>query len=253
MNKKEQRALENRIRDVMEEPAELTSDEIAKIRERAYLAYQQKIENEKQPAREKRKKSGLLRRAVAVVAIAIGLIVVSVVYSVLAPVSVSNANNFIRRAAIWVNDQLHLGISFPIPTDSQSDINTSLSSTFSTIEEAKKVTSFPIVFVPVNDDLILNGIDAVMDSEIVHSITIRYICSEGDFNILIEPLGDENTVDYTTNSSTIITSSIGNIIVLDTENNVNRAFTIYDGYLVEFFSSVSKQEFFKYCQVLSVS
>ena len=250
MNKKEQRALENRIRDVMEESAELTSDEIAKIRERAYLAYQQKIENEKQPAREKRKKSGLLRRAVAVFAIAIGLIVVSVVYSVLAPVTVGNANSFVRRAAIWINDQLHLGISFPKPEDEENIEKANLNS-FSSIEETSKALNMPIVYINHIEGLIYCGSEITSIITDLPILLLHYKIDNSSISISMEKLHDDDVLSVNREESCSFLSPIGELYVFES-NGINRALTIYDGYIVEIYGSIPKELFQQCCSALAV-
>lgn len=249
MNKKEQRALENRIRDVMEEPAELTSDEIAKIRERAYLGYQQKIENEKQPAREKRKKSGLVRRAVAVFAVAIGLIVMSVVYSVLAPVSVSNANNFVRRAAIWVNNQLHLGISFPVPEDENSTIKQNEASLFTSIETASKNMNTPLFYINNVDGLVIDSIETVNTTEDSMSVILHYKAENEEINITIEEINENSIIDVISEDYSTVNSSIGKVIIWNT-NEIHRATAIYENYSIELLGTVPLELFINCCQSL---
>lgn len=249
MNKKEQRALENRIRDVMEEPAELTSDEIAKIRERAYLAYQQKNENEKHAAQKKRKKSGHLRHAVAVFAIAIGLIVVSVVYSVLAPVSVSNANNFVRRAAIWVNDQLHLGIVFPV-SEEANVINTE-QNYFSSLKEASESLNMPITYIKNMNGFTYNGLETISDVDDSFILFVHYLCEDGDIDISIERFREDEIVDITPFDPIELSTPIGNIFVWHAET-AYRAIAFYNDYVIEIYGHTSEKTFFEACTALSV-
>lgn len=253
MNKKQQRELENKIREAMEEPADLTEDEIADIRNRAYSAYQKKMADEKQPSKNRKKKSGLLRRTVAVFAIAIGLIVMSVVYSVLAPVTVGNANSFVRRAAIWVNDQLHLGISFSVPPENELRETNSKQVSFASIEEAAKSLNRPIVYIQDQDidGLEYCGLETVSGADDLFIVLLHYRIGDDNINISIEELIDEEAFSINKDIHTILLSPIGELIVIETEEE-NRAIVFYKDYLVEIYGSLPKEQFIKCCCALNV-
>lgn len=248
MNKRQQRELENKIREAMEEPAELTEDEIADIRNRAYRAYQKKMDDRKQPSKSGIMKSGLLRRVVAVFAIAIGLIVMSVVYSVIAPVTSSSANSFVRRAAIWVNDQLHLGISFPVPEE-RSNVNSTDYESIVSLKEASEKLDMPIIYLSGRDDLLFRGIETVASMDDSTYLILHYDIGKNEIDISIEKLSDDEILSIDTVDANSFHSPIGEILLWETEG-MSKAFTMIDGYLVEIYGQVSKELLISYCNFL---
>lgn len=249
MNKKQQRELENKIWEAMEEPAELTPDEIAGIRERAHSAYLEKMENKQQP-RTTQKKSGFLRRVVAVFAIAVGLMVLSVVYTVLAPVTVGNANSFVRRAVIWINDQLHLGISFPVPEDEESDIDSMTIRFFSSPQEAAEALNMPVAYFSNTEELQITGVDMMPYGDYSSSLFIRYASGEKSISIRQEPLKND-VYDLDSYDNDLIICPIGTIYVWSNDNE-NRAIVFYSDYVIQINSTVSKDIFENACQSLSI-
>ena len=182
--------MENKIWDALEEPADLTPDEIASIRRQAHSAYLEKMENKQQP-RTTQKKSGFLRRVVAVFAIAVGLMVLSMVYTVLAPVTVGNANSFVRRAAIWINDQLHLGISFPVPEEEDSQMEPMTSQAFASLQEAADELDMPIAVFDDASELVFTGIEVLTTLDNSKYLFIRYSIDEKPITIEIEPVNND--------------------------------------------------------------
>lgn len=249
MNKKQQRELENKIWDALEEPADLTPDEIAGIRERAHSAYLEKMEN-KQPPRKTQKKSGFLRRVVAVFAIAVGLMVLSVVYTVLAPVTVGNANSFVRRAVIWINDQLHLGISFPVPEEEDSEVESMKTYSFSTPQEAAEIMKMPIACLSNEARLQLSGIDALVYPDHSTFIFVRYSTEEKPINIEMQLMKNDvyniNSIDYEA-----LDCQLGKVYIW-IAGEENRAIAFYNGYVIEISSTISKEFFEMVCQSLCI-
>jgi len=251
MNKRQQRELENKIREAIEEPAELTEDEIADIRNRAYRAYQKKMDDRKQPSKSGIMKSGLLRRVVAVFAIAVGLIVMSVVYSVIAPVTSSSANSFVRRAAIWVNDQLHLGISFPVPEEEPNGINIEQNS-FSSIQEASKVLDMPIVIIRDDvEDILFSGIETVPSIDNSLILFIHYKIGGRSLDISVEKFRDGEIFDNSSSDITKLLSPIGEVFIWETEE-ISRAITFYNGYFIEFYGHIPLELLLTCCKSLDV-
>jgi len=250
MNKKQQRELENKIREAIEEPAELTEDEIADIRNRAYRAYQKKMDDKKRPSKSGLMKSGLLRRVVAVFAIAIGLIVMSVVYSVIAPVTSSSANSFVRRAAIWVNDQLHLGISFPVPEE-ESNASSTESEFYSSLIEASKDLNMPIVYFQNVDELEYKGLETISAVDESYVTFLHYGSEHGVIDISIECFREDEILDITPHDSSVLSSPIGDVYVWHAEG-VYRAITFYNNYIIEIYGNVSEESFLKACNSLSL-
>ena len=250
MNRKQQRILESRIREVMDEPVKLTEDEIEAIRERARRAYQESMNQERQAQQSKHKKSGVLRRVVAVFAIAVGLIVTPVLYTALVPVTIGNADSFIRRAAIWINDQLHLNISFPKPEDEHEQVVLIEPKSFSSFEEAYNELHVPLVCVTGMDELILDEIDVTQQEEALF-ISIQYKLDDKYINISMEPLSASGTENLLTEKASAIETPLGSVYIWGNEIG-NHAFTFTNNYHVELFSTVSREVFLRICQALSL-
>ena len=250
MNRKQQRILESRIREVMDEPVKLTEDEIEAIRERARRAYQESMNQERQAQQSRHKKSGVLRRVVAVFAIAVGLIVTPVLYTALAPVTIGNADSFIRRAAIWINDQLHLNIEFPKPKDENEPVILTEPKSYSSFEAAHKELGIPLVCITGMDELILDEINATQQEEALF-VSIRYKVKDTFVNITMEPSLSSKALDIFTEKASTIETSLGTVYVWETETS-KRAFSFIDNYQVELFSTASMEYFSKVCQSLSL-
>ena len=250
MNKKQQRELENKIWNVLEEPADLTPDEMAGIRERAHSAYLEKMEN-KQPPRKTQKKSGFLRRVVAVFAIAVGLMVLSMAYTVLAPVTVGNANSFVRRAVIWINDQLHLGISFPVPEEVEPNIEQMGTFSFSSLQDAAEKMRIPIVyFSSTTDNLSLVGIEGIITFDGYKSLYLHYTIGDQYINIIIESSMDD-VIDVKPSDAIPLSSKIGELYFWSTEEQT-RAIMFFTGYEVQINGTVSVDDFTQWCHSLSI-
>lgn len=254
MNRKQQRILESRIREVMDEPVKLTEDEIEAIRERARRAYQESMNQERQAQQSKHKKSGVLRRVVAVFAIAVGLIVTPVLYTALVPVTIGNADSFIRRAAIWINDQLHLNIEFPKPKDEDKHPFLTETKTFSSFEAARKELNIPMVCVTGMDELILDEI-TVFPQEESPIISIQYKTNDGFVNIFMDPSSTSDAVtdsiNILTETSSVLETPLGIVYIWETETSMH-AFTYINNYHVELSSNVSAELFKKLCQSLNL-
>ena len=254
MNRKQQRILESRIREVMDEPVKLTEDEIEAIRERARRAYQESMNQERQAQQSRHKKSGVLRRVVAVFAIAVGLIVTPVLYTALAPVTVGNADSFIRRAAIWINDQLHLNIEFPKPKDENEPVILTEPKSYSSFEAAHKELGIPLVCIAGMDELVLDEID-VTQQENWPFVFIKYKVEDKFVNISMEPSSTSDAVTDFVNvlakESSMMETKLGTIYVWETEKG-DHAFTFINDYYIEIFSTVSMEYFLKICQALSL-
>ena len=250
MNRKQQRILESRIREVMDEPVKLTEDEIEAIRERARRAYQESMNQERQAQQSRHKKSGVLRRVVAVFAIAVGLIVTPVLYTALAPVTIGNADSFIRRAAIWINDQLHLNIEFPKPKDENEPVILTEPKSYSSFEAAHKELGIPLVCVTGMDELVLDEINVHPQEESLY-ISIQYELNNEYINIFMESSLNYRTSDVFTEKTSTLKAPLGTVYIWKNETG-NHAITFIDGYHVELFSTVSMECFSKICQSLNL-
>lgn len=112
MRKSELRRMEAKLRAL---DAELDNAQMDEITDRAHEEYLRccVVRDTRRNSRWKR----WCRRAMVAAAAAIALMVFSFAYAAVTPVTASTANNAVRRAAIWVNDALRLGVEFPMPAD----------------------------------------------------------------------------------------------------------------------------------------
>jgi hypothetical protein len=186
-----------------------------------------------------------------VFAIAVGLIVMSVVYSVIAPVTSSSANSFVRRAAIWVNDQLHLGISFPVPEEEPNGINIEQNS-FSSIQEASKVLDMPIVIIRDDvEDILFSGIETVPSIDNSLILFIHYKIGGRSLDISVEKFRDGEIFDNSSSDITKLLSPIGEVFIWETEE-ISRAITFYNGYFIEFYGHIPLELLLTCCKSLDV-
>ena len=191
MKRNDRKALEDQIRHMDDAPYNPSPEHIEEIKQRAFQQYMARQSQQTEtPEGQTTKRKGILRRVVIIAAAAVCLMVVSFLYSALAPVTVSSANNVVRRAVIWINDQLHLGITFPEPVDSdlgKTDITGY--TVFSTLEEAAQHVGLPIVYLKDSGDLKLNSISAnvILDEKIMLSLT--YNSNEDSLTIPIQAAG----------------------------------------------------------------
>lgn len=160
LNAKEQRLLEEKIRVSYETDTVITDEEIDAIKQSAYEDYMNSQEYKQKSIQKKEKARTIAKRLVAVTAVAIILFVAPFVYSVLMPVTMSKADSIMRKAAIWMNDTLHLGIDIavPAPKDDQSNAKTETALVDPAIEELASVSSLPIVYLPTNETVTLDSV-----------------------------------------------------------------------------------------------
>ena len=174
MKRNDRKALEDQIRHMDDAPYNPSPEHIEEIKQRAFQQYMaRQFQQTEVPEGQTTKRKGILRRVVIIAAAAVCLMVVSFLYSALAPVTVSSANNVVRRAVIWINDQLHLGITFPEPLNIDPDkVEITESTKFSTLEETVQHVNLPVIYLKDSGDLKLSSIsaDVILDEKPVLSI-----------------------------------------------------------------------------------
>ena len=208
MNKKELRELENAVRQMAFSAYEATPERVQEIKQRAFEQYQAYIAKAQE---KKRKEKRMLSQLVAVVAIAILLFLSPLVYNMIAPMPNGYAISFFRQISIWLNDHLHTTIE--IPTDERDEIDVSFDGeyTFDTIQEAAKMTHYPVIHFPETDSVKLLGIDFYQEDS-VFELNLHYETMKGKMSILIKPIYDRNTIAFK-EEATIVKTDIGNVYV----------------------------------------
>ena len=249
MNKQQRQELEDMVRQLAEEPYNPSEKHIEEIKQRAFAEYEQ-IMAAKQKMKEKRK--GTLRRVVVTAAAIVCLLVGSTVIALLNPLQSGDADNFFRRAVIWVNDQLHLGIQLPLPKEKEDKAQFAEGNVLPSISDVAETIDFPIVYLKETQDLHFDIITKEMNpflNEI--TVTLRYMTPEGTMRI-VNKYGSTSSISSTNSDATItIETSIGNIIVFETSDFNSGIFMIDDVY-VTLMGTMPIESFLDYCQNLLI-
>ena len=249
MKRNDRKALEDQIRHMDDAPYNPSPEHIEEIKQRAFQQYMARQSQQTEvPEGQTTKRKGILRRVVIIAAAAVCLMVVSFLYSALAPVTVSSANNVVRRAVIWINDQLHLGITFPEPLNIDPDKAEITESTkFSTLEETVQHVNLPVIYLKDSGDLKLSSIseDVILDEKPV--LSIIYCNSNDNITILIYAHDSTNAISssFATNYR-IVSSNVGDVFVCESEDGAN-AYLFYDDYSIRINTSLDLSTF---CTVL---
>lgn len=239
------KSLEQQIRHMDDTPYTPTPEHMEEIRRRAfqqYMARQSQPQQQSAPQRSS-KKRGVLRRAAIIAAAAVCLMVLSFLYSALAPVTVSSANNVVRRAVIWINDQLHLGITFPEPIDTDPHKAEITGYTvFSTLEEAAQRVDLPVVYLKDSGDLTLSSITANVALNGRTVLSIIYGKDSQIVSIAVYSHQDNSTIFSSASNYRTISSAIGDVFVCESEGGAN-AYLFYDDYSIRISTSLDSSFF----------
>ncbi len=240
MKRNDRKALEDQIRHMDDAPYNPSPEHIEEIKQRAFQQYMaRQFQQTEVPEGQTTKRKGILRRVVIIAAAAVCLMVVSFLYSALAPVTVSSANNVVRRAVIWINDQLHLGITFPEPVDDSSKKEITSYTVFSTLEEAAQSTDLPVVYLKDSGDLTLSNISAnvILNEKIMLSLTYSNN-KEDNLTILIYAYENSNINSaFSAANYRTISSDVGDIFACELEDGAC-AYLFYDGYSIRINTSL---------------
>ncbi len=244
MKRNDRKALEDQIRHMDDVPYNPSPEHIEEIKQRAFQQYMaRQFQQTEVPEGQTTKRKGILRRVVIIAAAAVCLMVVSFLYSALAPVTVSSANNVVRRAVIWINNQLHLGITFPEPVDDSSKKEITSYTVFSTLEEAAQSTDLPVVYLKDSGDLTLSNISAntILDEKVMLSIT--YCNNEDNITFFIYAHESDNLVStFSATNYRIISSDVGDAFVCESEDGAC-AYLFYGDYSIRINTSLDLETF----------
>lgn len=254
MKLNDRKLLEDQIRHMdgaLYNPSPRHIEEIKRRAFRLYMARQSWNQQPEifQPQGAKRK--GILHRIAIVCAAAVCLMVVSFLYSALAPVTISSADNVVRRAAIWVNDQLHLGITFPEPVSDAPKKEATESSVFFTLEEAAQNTNSPIIYLMDDSDLELQSISISPVLNGKASLSIHYAKDNQNLFIAVYPNENSSALSFSATNYCIVSSCIGAVYACETEDGVN-AYLFYDDYSIRINTSLGYDDFCLMLQYLAL-
>lgn len=249
MNKQQRQELEDMVRQLAEEPYLPSEKHVEEIKQRAFEEYEQ-IMAAKQKMKEKRK--GTLRRVVVTAAAIVCLLVGSTVIALLNPLQSGNADNFFRRAVIWVNDQLHLGIELPVHQTEETKAQFEDDRIISSISDIAESIDFPIVYLKETQDLHFDFItreEEPFSKEI--TVTLRYTTPTGTIRIVNKSGSIFNTISANSNKTITIQTAIGNVIVFETES-FNRGILTVDNASVTLIGTMPIEIFENYCKNLLI-
>ena len=252
MKRNDRKALEDQIRHMDDAPYNPSPEHIEEIKQRAFQQYMARQSQQTEATEgQTTKRKGILRRVVIIAAAAVCLMVVSFLYSALAPVTVSSANNVVRRAVIWINDQLHLGITFPEPVDDSSKKEITSYTVFSTLEEAAQNTDLPIIYLKNNSDIELQSIsiNPILNGKV--SLSILYRDNDQKILIAIYPNENSSAASFSAANYRTISSDVGDVFACESEDGAN-AYLFYDDYSIMINSSLDIAAFCLILQHLAV-
>lgn len=249
------KSLEQQIRHMDDTPYTPTPEHMEEIKRRAfqqYMARQSQPQQQSAPQRSG-KKRGVLRRAAIIAAAAVCLMVLSFLYSVLAPVTVSSANNVVRRAVIWINDQLHLGITFPEPIDTDPHKAEITGYTvFSTLEEAAQRVDLPVVYLKDSGDLTLSSISANVALNGKAILSLTYSNSTDNLTILTYAHGNDHVIaSFSAANYRTISLDAGDVFVCESEDGAS-AYLFYGDYSIRINTSLDQTAFISLLQSLTL-
>ena len=252
MKRNDRKALEDQIRHMDDAPYNPSPEHIEEIKQRAFQQYMARQSQQTEaPEGQTTKRKGILRRVVIIAAAAVCLMVVSFLYSALAPVTVSSANNVVRRAVIWINDQLHLGITFPEPVDDSSKKEITEYTTFSTLEEAAQRVNLPVIYLTNSNDLKLQKISANVGLYGRITLSIIYSNENDEFSILVYSRKSSNTISFSSANYRTVPSDVGDAFACESEDGAY-AFLFYDDYSIRINTSLDLSTFCSLLQNLAL-
>ena len=241
--------MEQRIQAFDKKPYCPTDERIEEIKQCAFEEYDRFLRvNAK---RNKRKKRGVLRGSVAIAALAVCFLIVSFAYSILAPVTIADANGFVRRTAIWINNQLQLGITFSSPIENIADAALSDEHSISTIGQLKSVAAFPIIYIPESDEIRIERIDLNTTSSNQQETSIWYATIDNKSIVIRnEPLYESNSIGIQATSLKGIDTAIGTVYIW-IEEEKSYAMHFSESSIMYLSCSAPIAELEKYAQLLT--
>ena len=247
MKRSERRLLEEKLRYVAMEDIELDPE-----RERQILENAKAKSMRQGPEMATHKTSGgqrMGRRVLIVSAAAVLIMALSFGFAVLMPESVSHARGFVRTAAIWVNDTLHLGYAFEEPTLTPAPYDGG-DATYATLEEAAANIPYPLFYLD-DPSLTLRSV-SIQRTAIGFIVSISYGDESEYCRIELTPVNEENVTDLLESSQLLIPWQYGELASWE-GSSVQNAITYYSDFevIVRGFN-ISDDDFLALCHTLRV-
>ena len=249
MNKQQREELEDMVRQLAEEPYNPSEAHIEEIKRQAFEEYDQ-IMAAKQKMKEKRK--SIRRRVVVTAAVIVCLLIGSTVIALLNPLQSGNADNFFRRAVIWVNDQLHLGIELPLLQNEANKAQFEEDSIIAAISDVVETIDYPIVYLKETQDLHFDLITKETEPfSNETTLTLKYTAPDGIIRIINKLSSASNITSANFEATITFHTPIGNVIVYETEE-FKRGILVIDNIYVALMGTMSLESFSNYCQNLVI-
>ena len=248
MKRSDRRLLEEKLRYVAMEDIELDPERERQMLEAARAKFMQQSAEKDADQTSGRHKMG--RRVLIVSAAAVLLLVLSFGFTVLMPESVSQAKGFVRTAAIWVNDTLHLGYEFEEPTATPVSLSNGEDITYATIEEAAANIPYPLVY--LDDPLFKLQSVIVQNTSPYLVIKIIYQRESQECVIALSP-ASYDTITYLDGTTHTDTLWQGGELECWKGSSSNYALTYYAGMEITIkCKDIPYSDFLSLCQTLKV-
>lgn len=237
MKKLTKSQLEAKLRAMQVEDMKEEMMPLEEMKKRALYEYEVR-----QKAEKRTQKSSISHKFAVTAIIAICLIGGSFLFSVFAPTVVSSANDFMKRAGIWVNDVLRLGIVVETPIESADDgLDSSKSQTvFNSVEEASQYFNVSLLILrDGSQKYILNDPVATLGIEPFFSLKYGYRIGDDFISIVFERILSDTEIHIQSNMGTMQTA-IGNLFIISQESESCYMF-VDDSYLVTITTTLSQE------------
>ncbi len=252
MTGKEREWLEKRIKEIEEkcENYNPSQEDLENLKKRAYEEYSRRafVRETKELACKKR--ASILRRVATITATVVCLLVISFIYAVFAPVKTGNANNLVRKAVIWINDKMKLGIQFSDPVD---DNEVRMIDEYKKLEslEAASQLQLPVFYLKDPKDMKIESISVDESIGGKQSLSILYCNESNQLSFLIYPLLQANSIAVNGQDFIETATEAGTIYITEVTNG-SRGYLISNGYTVIIESTYSKEALSELLSTLSI-
>lgn len=246
MKMRDRRLLEEKLRYVAMEDIQPDPEREQQMLEEIKANFlRQSAACDRAPKRSRRHEIG--RRVLVVSAAAMLLVVMSYGIAVLMPESVSHARGFVRTAAIWVNNTLHLGYEFEEPLNNHIHQN-SQEGIYDTLEEAAMNIPYPLLYLD-NSNFELQSISIQLVATF-NEICISYQNGPQEYYMTLTPAAENTLTSLNSNTRTITSWQEGKLECWESDS-LNYALTYYAGMEIDIRGlNISFNDFLDLCQTL---
>ena len=252
MTGKEREWLEKRIKEVEEkcESYDPSQEELDNLKKRAYEEYSRRVSVREAKKIACKKRTSILRRVATISATVVCLLVISFVYVALAPATISSANNLVRKAVIWINDKMKLGIQFPEPVDDKEARTIDGYMKLDSLEAASQL-QIPVFYLKDPRDMKIENISVDTSIDGKQTLGILYSNGSNQLSFLVYPLLEANTIVANGQDFIETVTEVGTIYIAQITNG-SRGYLISNGYTVIIESTYSKEALSDLLNTLSV-